>query len=122
MREIRRVPADWLHPINAAGRPIPLAGPDALPRPGAQLMPVWPEAERTHWQLYETTTAGTPLSPPMPTAEALAGWLACHHVEAAPGFKGTARQWLALIQSGRPIPTVVMDGRRPVSPFEGLPP
>ena len=38
-------------------------------------MPDWPEAERTHYQMYETTTPGTPISPVMETPEALARWL-----------------------------------------------
>lgn len=38
--------------------------------------PNWPAASRTHYQLYETVTEGTPLSPPMPSLEDLALWLA----------------------------------------------
>jgi hypothetical protein len=32
-------------------------------------MPDWPEQELTHFQMYETTTEGTPISPVMPSIE-----------------------------------------------------
>lgn len=41
-------------------------------------MPLWPDAERTHFVLYETTTEGTPLSPAFASRERLASWLARH--------------------------------------------
>jgi hypothetical protein len=37
--------------------------------------PWWRKRGRTHLQLYETVTEGTPLSPPMPCEESLARWL-----------------------------------------------
>ena len=37
--------------------------------------PEWVDAELTHFQMYETVSEGTPLSPPMPSLEALADWL-----------------------------------------------
>lgn len=100
-RQVRRVLADWQHPRNAAGRYIPMreAG-DVLARATDERMPAWPDAERTYWQMYETTTAGTPLSPPCASAETLAAWLADHHASAGPGFTGTAAQWLAMIEGG----------------------
>lgn len=36
--------------------------------------PRWSNKERTHLQLYETVSEGTPLSPPMPDIESLARW------------------------------------------------
>jgi hypothetical protein len=44
------------------------------PEPG-DYMPDWPDEERTHWQLYENVTEGTPISPVMASAEDLAQWL-----------------------------------------------
>lgn len=35
----------------------------------------WTEAEATHYQVYETVSEGTPITPPMPTKEALVDWL-----------------------------------------------
>lgn len=41
----------------------------------ADYMPDWSETERTHYQMYETCSEGTPISPVMETPEALADWL-----------------------------------------------
>ena len=38
--------------------------------------PDWPEASRTHFQIYETVSEGTPISPPCATIEELAQWYA----------------------------------------------
>jgi len=37
--------------------------------------PEWSDEERTHFQMYETVSEGTPLTPPMPSLDALAEWL-----------------------------------------------
>lgn len=39
-------------------------------------MPRWSAKKRTHLQMYETCSEGTPISPVMATAEELAHWLA----------------------------------------------
>jgi hypothetical protein len=68
-RQVRRVPADWQHPRNPAGRLIPMRqARDSRARASDAFMPDWPPELRTHWQLYEVTTAGTPLSPPCASA------------------------------------------------------
>lgn len=38
-------------------------------------MPDWPHEQRTHYQAYEITSEGTPISPVMETPEELARWL-----------------------------------------------
>ena len=63
-------------------------------------MPEWPESERTHWQMYETTSEGTPLSPVMESPEALAHWLADNGASAFAGTTATYDQWLATIRRG----------------------
>jgi hypothetical protein len=60
-------------------------------------MPNWPESERTHYQMYETTTLGTPISPPMPTIDSLAHWLADNNASAAADFTCTYEEWLRFI-------------------------
>lgn len=53
-----------------------LTGPQKRPQPQEKAyMPEWPEDKKTHWQMYNRGN-GTPVSPVMVTAEALATWLA----------------------------------------------
>jgi hypothetical protein len=61
------------------GMPAAMAEYHGGPPDPSYYTPDWPDAERTHFQLYETVSEGTPLSPPMPTPEALARWLADNH-------------------------------------------
>jgi hypothetical protein len=63
-------------------------------------MPQWPTEERTHWQMYETTSEGTPISPVMESPDALADWLATHKASAFAGMPATREQWLATIKRG----------------------
>lgn len=63
-------------------------------------MPDWAADECTHWQMYETTTAGTPLSPPLQTPEELASWLAEHEASACGLMLASREQWLAMILVG----------------------
>jgi hypothetical protein len=118
-REVRRVPADWQHPQDATGRYITLfdggkydfhaaewdeehqdeewAGDRPDP---SNYMPNWPEAERTHLQMYETTSEGTPISPVMATPEELAHWLADNGASAFADMTATYEQWLTTIHRG----------------------
>lgn len=144
-REIRRVPANWEHPKNAAGHYVPLHdgfnkrlaawdeentkwqeglrrdyGDDKdtwVPvdakyigtpfsewdgeRPDQKdYMPDWPEAERTHIQMYETCTEGTPISPVCATPEECARWLADNEASAFGHMTATYEQWLATCKRG----------------------
>ena len=62
-------------------------------------MPDWPESERTHWQMYETCTEGTPISPAMESPEALARWLADNGASAFGSSTASYDAWLATIRS-----------------------
>jgi len=69
------------------------------PRPDpADYMPVWTEVEATHWQMYETCSEGTPISPPMPDPESLARWLVEHRASTF-GVQcyATYEQWMQII-------------------------
>ena len=69
----------------------------AGPRPDpARYMPNWPEAERTHWQMYENVTEGTPISEAHETPEALARELARTGVWGGYSYK----TWLSMIHAG----------------------
>ena len=63
-------------------------------------MPDWPESERTHLQMYESTSEGTPISPVMETPEQLARWLADTGASAFAGMTATYEQWLAVARGG----------------------
>jgi hypothetical protein len=63
-------------------------------------MPEWPEAERTHLQMYETVTEGSPISPVMETPEELARWLADNKASACGSGGATYDDWLAMIKVG----------------------
>lgn len=65
-----------------------------------EYMPVWPPEACTHLQMYETTTEGTPISPPMPTAEDLARWLADNGASAFASDTATYEQWLSACRRG----------------------
>lgn len=90
-REIRRVPAGWEHPKDARGHFYPLCDKDletALkdwaeyddsneedrPNP-AYYRPSWTNEERTHYQVYEDVSEGTPVSPVFATEEEVVNWL-----------------------------------------------
>lgn len=80
----------------------------AGPRPvESDYMPDWPESERTHFQMYEDTSEGTPISPPMESPETLARWLADNGASAFAGQKATYEQWLSTCRSGW-APSAVM--------------
>ena len=91
-REIRRVPADWQHPVGEDGRYIPLLDKtyeEALKEYELDLAsdPEWAfirdedcyrpafASEATHYQIYETVTEGKPCSPVFETLGEMVEWL-----------------------------------------------
>lgn len=66
----------------------------------ADYMPDWPDGERTHFQMYEDCTEGTPISPVFATPEELARWLADTGASAFGSMTATYEQWLATCRSG----------------------
>lgn len=63
-------------------------------------MPEWSDKERTHLQMYEDCTEGTPISPVMKTPEELARWLADNNASACGSMTATYEQWLCTIKQG----------------------
>jgi hypothetical protein len=127
-REVRRVPEDWNHP-KVGKRYIPLQdgywnvlsdwnshfhtwqsetksysqeefeewfGEKPI---RADYMPDFPEDKRTHYQMYETCSEGTPISPVMATPEDLARWLTDNKADAGCGRTATYEEWLFTINS-----------------------
>lgn len=115
-REVRRVPKDWEHPKHRDGRLIPLHKElpfteaeikDGLkngwlkgkaPNYDCDVMPKWKESERSHYQMYETTSEGTPISPVMETPEQLAKWLADNKKCAFADIETSYDQWMSIIK------------------------
>ena len=117
-REIRRVPADWEHPVReGTKRLIPLYDgytqdlkdfADKIESDGLvyaldyfgggplkdDYMPDWPKEERTHYMMYETCSEGTPISPAFLTPEELARWLADTGASSFGGMTSTYEEWL----------------------------
>lgn len=141
-REVRRVPATWEHPKDRGDyRPLHAGNyaeqarefMERANRDGLQeavdymncpnrddYMPEWTDAERTHWQMYETCTEGTPLSPVMESPEALARWLADNGASSFGSMTASYDDWLATIQRGFAFSAVFTPSTGLVSGVEGL--
>ena len=96
-REVRRVPSHWQHPVQ-----------DGKFKPLRQLeMPHWRNGEATHYQMYETTTEGTPISPAMESPEELAHWLVDNQVSAFGDQTASFEAWLMVAQGRTAISCMV---------------
>ena len=83
---------------------------DGMPPDKAYYFPEWPPESRTHYQMYETTSEGTPISPVMAGPEELARWLADNKASAFGGMTATYEQWLKMIIGpGYSLGSMVMD-------------
>jgi hypothetical protein len=63
-------------------------------------MPDFEPGTATHYCMYESTSEGTPISPPMATPEELARWLADTKASAFAGEPASYEDWLATIRAG----------------------
>ena len=128
-REVRRVPKNWKHPrengkytplldygksysqvvkeYNNEKEEYDLAGSemtfeswhDKLPSP-SEYMPEFPENEKLYYQMYETCSEGTPISPVMETPEELAKWLSENNASAFGSMMANYEEWLCTIKRG----------------------
>jgi hypothetical protein len=137
-REVRRVPANWQHPKESDSRGRDRYKPlhqdyakqaqaflamqaekglqEALDYYGVapnqeDYMPDWTEAECTHYQMYETCSEGTPISPVMESPEQLARWLADNGASSFGSMTATYEQWLPICQGGWAPSAVMSNGR-----------
>ncbi|MDH5523082.1 MAG: hypothetical protein OEY01_03630 [Desulfobulbaceae bacterium] len=62
-------------------------------------MPEWSEEEKTHYQIYETISEGTPLCPPCETPEEAARYV-------SENFEGSVDYWLFVIEQ-KWVPSLV---------------
>ena len=83
----------------------------------SEYMPDWPEAERTHYMMYEDTSEGTPISPAFATPEELARWLADTGASAFGGDTAPYGAWLRIANGGW-APSAVMTGGKLISGVE----
>lgn len=100
-RQVRRVPKDWEHPVEN-GRYKPLHGPE-MPDPN--------HVNCSHYQMYETTSEGTPISPVMETPEELATWLVENKASAFAGQSASYEAWLQVCHGRSTITGVVTAGK-----------
>ncbi|MEM7220030.1 MAG: hypothetical protein AAF515_16810 [Pseudomonadota bacterium] len=101
-REVRRVPPDWAHPIGDNGQYKPL-------RCGE--MPDPHQDSATHYQMYETTSEGTPISLAMESPQALAQWLVDNEASAFAGQTASYEAWLQVCEGRSVVSGVFHNGR-----------
>lgn len=68
------------------------------PRPDpVDYMPAWTEEEATHYQMYETCSEGSPISPVFADPEELAEWLAANHASTFANCTASRDDWMRII-------------------------
>lgn len=70
-------------------------------------MPEWAEEDKTHYQMYEDTSEGTPISPVMESPEELARWLANNEASFFGGQTTTYDHWLDICRGGCGLPIFI---------------
>lgn len=105
--------SDWKggwRPIEEEHRGMTFAEWDGERPKKEDYMPDWPFEERTHYQMYETCTEGTPISPMMDSPEALARWLADNGASAFGDQAASYEQWLGMIDEGSAPSMAIVGG------------
>ena len=74
-------------------------------------MPQWPEEEKTHFMMYETTSGGSPISPAFETREELAHWLDDNKASAFGKHTASYEEWLAMIDQEYCISMIMTNGK-----------
>jgi len=131
-REVRQVPADWQHPQEwykgeLSFKPLLCRSilnywseADEEPKPEDDaMMPAWTTEEATHYQMYENTSEGTPISPVLATPEELARWLTDNDASAFGHQTASYEGWLRVAQGGY-APTMIVDTDGLHSGVDGL--
>jgi len=134
-REVRKVSANWQHPMDDCGIYRPLcSGNDyeyhkdqfvqefitnglqsAIDECGNppdinDYMPNWTEAEKTHYMMYEDTSEGTPISPAFKTPEDLAEWLVYNNSSSFGCATASYEAWLNIAKGGYAVSAVGIPG------------
>lgn len=82
-------------------------------------MPSWPDKEKTHLMMYETTSEGTPISPAFETPEGLAQWLFDNNASSFASRTATYDQWLGVCKGGW-APSAIISSKGIQSGVEAL--
>jgi len=85
----------------------------------AYYMPDWAEESQTHYQMYEDTSEGTPISPVMATPEELARWLVENGASAFADETASYEAWLR-VAKGAWAPSAVTSNQGITSGVEAL--
>lgn len=131
-REVRMVPKGYIHPMQTKDICVALLSgykedsveflhmaneeglQEAVDYMGCpdqdNYMQEWPEDEKTHCMMFETTTEGTPISPAFETPEELAKWLYESGASAFGGSTGTYEGWLRVAKGGFAPSAVIING------------
>jgi hypothetical protein len=73
-------------------------------------MPSFPEGSATYYMMYETTSEGTPISPPFETPEQLASWLYKTGASAFADQTASYESWLRVAKGGFACSAVISGG------------
>ena len=76
--------------------------------------PAWTDAERTHFQMYETCSEGTPISPVFATPEECARWCADNGASAFGSMTAPYEWWLGVCEGTTGLGLMVSNGKMEV--------
>jgi hypothetical protein len=74
-------------------------------------MPEWTEEEKTHYQMYETCSEGTPISPVMAAPEELAAWLVDNDASSFGSQTASYESWLSIAKGNDVCSAALIPGR-----------
>lgn len=96
---------------------------DAIAAEVKEAYDAWQETEPPSgegWQMWETTSEGSPISPPFETPEALARWLADNNASAFGHNGASYESWLGMIKNTGWAPSAVLSKEGFVSGVEDM--
>jgi len=80
---------------------------EGIPPNPYNYMPDWPDEERTHFMMYETTSKGTPVSPAFLTPEELARWLTATNAHIFARDTTSYDVWLRIAKGDNTLSAIV---------------
>ena len=114
---LTRLVAYWPSVLGWIEEPMAIRFPhddesDNTPPKHFDYRPRWRKRDMTHVQLYETVSEGTPISPVMPSVEALADWCAAQTREVWVSTRMDRDGWLRFFGRGGWAPSGVVTPER----------